>query len=118
MDNAEEYCITVRDVTKLDGARDKKQVWRPHVWTWDLSEANALHWSTCDIVRTFWRPHSDSAPRELCLLMITALSDAPQQIMVHSSNQRPRAYTRGVGVKKNPWAWYFTKTLLPLQRRL
>jgi len=40
------------------------------------------------------RPHSDSAPGELCPLplvvtpLITARRDAPQQIMVHSSNQR------------------------------
>ena len=60
--------ITVRGVTRLDGARGKKQVWRPHVRTWGLSEANVLHWSTCDIVRTFRRPHSDSAHGELCPL--------------------------------------------------
>jgi len=29
MDNSEEYWITARDVTRLDGARDKKQVWCP-----------------------------------------------------------------------------------------
>ena len=40
MDNAEEYWITVRGATKLDGARGEKQVWRPYVRTWDLSEAN------------------------------------------------------------------------------
>jgi len=56
MDNAEEYWITARCVTRLDGARGKKQVWRPHVQTWGLSEANVLHWSTCDIVRTFRHP--------------------------------------------------------------
>jgi len=63
MGNAEEYCITVRGLTKLDGARGK-QVWRPHVWTWGLSEANVLHWSTCDIIRTFWRPHSGLGPED------------------------------------------------------
>jgi len=85
---------------KLDGTRGKKQVWRPYVRTWGLSEANVLHWSSCDIVRTFRRPavirllHSDSSPGELCPFppvvtpLITALSDAHQQIMVHSSNQR------------------------------
>jgi len=26
------------------GARGKKQVWRPHVWTWGLLEANVLYW--------------------------------------------------------------------------
>ena len=40
------------------------------------------------------RSHSDKTPGELCPLLpvitplITARSDAPQQIMVHSSNQR------------------------------
>ena len=29
MDNAEEYGVAVRGATKLDGARGKKQVWRP-----------------------------------------------------------------------------------------
>ena len=29
-----------RGATRLDGAWDKKQVWRPHVRTWALSEAN------------------------------------------------------------------------------
>jgi len=94
MDNAEEYWITVRGATTLDGSRDKKQVWRPHVRTWGLSEANVLHWNSCDIVGTFRRTHSGSAPGELCPLppvltpLITARRDAPQQIMVHCSNQR------------------------------
>ena len=35
--------VTVhRCVTRLDGARGKKQVWRPRVRTWGLSEANVL----------------------------------------------------------------------------
>ena len=94
MDHAEEQWITVRDITRLDGARGMKQVWRPCVRTWGLSEANVLHWSSCDIVRTFRRPHSDLAPGEWCplppviTLLVTARSDAPQQIMVHSFNQR------------------------------
>jgi len=29
-----------------------------------------------------------------------------------------RAYARGLGLNTPSWAWYFTKTLLPLQRRL
>ena len=33
-----------RGVTRLDGARDKKQVWRPHVRTWGFSEVNVLYW--------------------------------------------------------------------------
>jgi len=31
-------------LTSLDGARGKKQVWRPHVRTWGLPEANVLYW--------------------------------------------------------------------------
>ena len=37
----------------------------PYVRTWGLSEANVLHWSSCDIVRTF-ASRSHSAPGELC----------------------------------------------------
>jgi len=33
-----------RGVTRLDGARDKKQLWRLRVRTWGLSEANVLYW--------------------------------------------------------------------------
>ena len=33
-----------RGVTRLNGARDKKQVWRPHDRTRGLSEANVLYW--------------------------------------------------------------------------
>jgi len=33
-----------RGVTRLHGARGKKQVWRSRVWTWSLSEANVLYW--------------------------------------------------------------------------
>ena len=58
-----------RGETRLDGTRDKKQVWRPHVRTWGLSEANVLYWrqyfwNCCD----FLVPHSDSGPRKLCPL--------------------------------------------------
>ena len=112
MDNAEEYWITARGITRLDGARGKKQVWRPHVRTWGLSEANVLHWSTCDIVRTFWRPPRSfgaliaiRCPGNCAALalvfapMITARSDAPRHTVVLSSpNKRlrePLALGRG-----------------------
>ena len=35
-------CIRLRDVMRLDDARDKKQVWCPHVRTQGLSEAKLL----------------------------------------------------------------------------
>jgi len=35
----------IMGVTRLDGARGKKQVWSPHTWTWGLSKANVLYWS-------------------------------------------------------------------------
>ena len=63
-----------RGVTRLDGARGKKQVWGPHVRTWGLSEANVLHlrkylrryWTFWCPSQSFRAPRSDSAPRELC----------------------------------------------------
>jgi len=36
-------CSVGRDVTRLDGGRGKKQVWRSHVRTWGHSEAHALY---------------------------------------------------------------------------
>jgi len=36
-----------RGVTRLDGARCIKQVWRSHVRTSALSEANLLYWRKC-----------------------------------------------------------------------
>ena len=36
-------CFIFRGVTRLDGARGKKQVWPPRVWTWGLSEVNLPH---------------------------------------------------------------------------
>ena len=43
MGNAKEYWITARGITRLDGARGKKQVWRPCVRTWAFSESNSLY---------------------------------------------------------------------------
>ena len=64
-------CLQIdRGVTRLDGARGKMQVRRPHFWTWGIPEANVLYWKMCvwhccflgahSIIR---RPQSDSAPR-------------------------------------------------------
>jgi len=67
-----DFCRSSRGVPRLDGARGKKQVWRPHVRTWDLSEANVLYWRLWhfwDFMASpavIWRSHSDSAPGELC----------------------------------------------------
>jgi len=36
-----------RGVTRLVAARGKKQVCRPHVRTWGLSETNVVYWSKC-----------------------------------------------------------------------
>jgi len=58
--------LTDRGVTRIDGARGKKQLWRPHVRTWGLSEANVLYWRKC-----LWHCwdflglHNHSAPVEL-----------------------------------------------------
>jgi len=59
-------CSAVRDsgvdlhdtrvVTRLDGVRGKNQIWRSHIWTWSLMEANCIEGSICDIVGNFRRP--------------------------------------------------------------
>ena len=46
-----------RGVTRLDGARGKKQVWRLHVRIWGLSEANVLYWR-----KYLWHCWDFSAP--------------------------------------------------------
>jgi len=50
-----------RGVTRLGGVRGKKQVWRPHVRTWGLSEANVLKKVFATLVGLFGTPRSDSA---------------------------------------------------------
>jgi len=46
--------IAIRDVTRPDSARYKKQVWRPHVRALVLSHAILLYWkSTCGIAWSF-----------------------------------------------------------------
>jgi len=96
MENAEEYWLTARGVTRSDGARGKKQVWRPHARTWGLSEANVLHWSTVLVkllgffgALIVTRRPENCAPcspslRPWLLRAVTRLN----KTMVHSSNQR------------------------------
>ena len=50
-----------RGVTRLDGARGKKQVWRPHVTTWSLLQAKVLHWRKY-LWHYFRGPRSDLVP--------------------------------------------------------
>jgi len=66
-------CVWVRDVTRLDGAQGKKQVWRPmfepevflkQMYCTDESTCDKKE-STCNIVEIFRRPRSHSAPREI-----------------------------------------------------
>ena len=56
-------------VTRLDGAWVKEHVWRPMF----EHEVFRKQESTCDIVRTFRRPHNDSAPGELCPILPPSL---------------------------------------------
>ena len=61
------WSVVRRDVTRLDGARGKKQVWRPMFepevfW----KQIYCIEESICDIVGTFRRPRSDSTLGELC----------------------------------------------------
>ena len=57
VDSSHESAVASRGVTKLDGVRGKKQLWRPHVRTWGLSEANLLHWR-----KYLWHCWNSSAP--------------------------------------------------------
>ena len=55
--NLSKFSATTRGITRLDGARGKKQVWRPHVRAWGLcKQMYGVEGSTCDIVGTFRRP--------------------------------------------------------------
>ena len=45
-----------RGVTRLDGAWDKKKVWRPHIRTWGLWEANVLFWKSAYGIVSFGPP--------------------------------------------------------------
>jgi len=81
--------VSTRAITRLDGARGRKQVWRPYVRSWGLLEANLLYWRKCmwhcwdfsapsavirrplqwfDTPCSDSPPHCDSAPGKLCPL--------------------------------------------------
>ena len=52
-----------KGVTRLDGARGKKQVWRPPMFEPEVFRKQIYCIEdTCDIVGTFRRPHNDTAP--------------------------------------------------------
>jgi len=60
------FSVGSRGVTRLDGVRGKKNVWRSLVQIWGLPKASALFWRKylwhcCD----FRRPRSHSTPGEL-----------------------------------------------------
>jgi len=57
----ERLLVPSRGVARLDGARGKKQVWRPHIGTWGLAVANILYWR-----KDLWHCWDFSAPWELC----------------------------------------------------
>jgi len=60
--------IIARGISRLDGPRGKKQVWRPHVRNEVLWGANVLHWRKyMGHCWDFWTPpKSYSAPGALC----------------------------------------------------
>ena len=115
MDKAEEYWITAWGVTSLDGTWARSHFPPPRVRNWGLSEANVLHWSTYDIVRTFRRPavirrpHIDSAPGELCPL---PPSLRPWLLRAATPLNKPwyTALTRGI---RGPWALGGAKFSIP-----
>jgi len=54
---ADIFCVSLGGITRLDGARVKKQVWRP-MFEPELfrKKIQRIEVSTCDIFRTFRRP--------------------------------------------------------------
>ena len=77
--------VNVRGITSLDGARGKKQVWRPRVRSWVLSEENVLYW------RNYLRHCQDfSTPEELCPLCPPSLRpwliSLPGLVRIHKKN--------------------------------
>jgi len=90
----------VANVTSRNQTHDAEKRMRRSPCALGFTEANVLHCSSCDIVRTFRRPAvirrpcSASASGELCSLppvvtpLVAERRDSPQQIVVHSSNQR------------------------------
>jgi len=63
-----QYCNIAtgkQGATRLDGARGKKQVWRPHVRNRGLSEENVLYWTKHllgHLLGRFGAPRNDLAP--------------------------------------------------------
>ena len=72
-------------VTRLDGVRCKKQIWRPYVRNWGLAEVNVLHWRKylwhcwdfSALPAMIWRPRGHSAPEELRSLTPPSLRPCP-----------------------------------------
>jgi len=89
---------TSRDVTRLHGARDKKQVWSPHGRNWGLSEANALYWR-----KYLWHCWDFSAPREV---IRRPNSDSPGELRPLSPLVTPLPTSSStVGNKRESSGW-------------
>jgi len=73
-----------RGIIRLNGARGMKQVWRPHVRTWGLSDANALHWR-----KYLWHCWGLSAPPAVIQHSRSDLAP-PSCITKHRINNKTR----------------------------
>ena len=108
-----------RDVTRLDGARGKEQVWRhPPIFETEVfrKQMYCIEESVCDIVGTFpspaviWCHHTDSAPGELRPLWLPSLP---------SRSVQPRAQLQMGGCKEWVYArcchWLATSAALTVK---
>jgi len=100
--------LTSRGVTRLDGARAKKQIWRPHVQTWDPSEANVLCWRKC-----MWHCWDFSAPGELRppwpSLVTPLLTSFHSGLTVIPHKQSIKLYSKLLGILLRPLRPRFLK---------
>jgi len=75
-----------RGLTRLDGARDKKQVWRPHVRTLVFrKQMHCIEERAYDIVGTFRRPPKPFGARGIvpgCPPVVTPLFESSSRVMM------------------------------------
>ena len=103
--------MNCRGVTRLDGARGIKQVWRPHVRTWGLSEANLLYWRNyLQPFCNFSAPQNDSASPQwfgargivppLLLLITPLMNGNGNGLLFHMTQPISRSTIKAIACSK------------------
>ena len=83
-----------RDVTRLDGAWDKKKVCRPHIRTWGLWEANVLFCKSAYGVVVSFAPRSIRRPGNIPLAQLVTSLVLCKNIGKFSENKQIFIYKR------------------------